>query len=123
MENSEEFKFVPGYGNRYAISRNGNIISYACKNPIFLKKLTHKHGYMMVALYDKEGIKYHKGGVFRTVGSVLMDTYGPPKPSPKCKVIYIDGNRKNLNLDNLRWGTQDEIMKIMTNKRLENLNV
>lgn len=109
-EIKEELRYIPGYNNLYACTRSGIVVSYWFKNPKILKNLVHNKGYIVVGLYDQQGV-HKKGGVFRTVASILLETWGTPKPTPAHKIEYIDGNKKNIDLSNLRWKTQSEISK------------
>lgn len=106
----EEFKYIPGYGMNYMINKNGIIISYLGKKPKILKHIISQGGYKMVALYAPDKRK----NVFRTVASVLLETFGSNKPSSKFKCTYIDNNKDNLTLSNLKWATKEEICKKMT---------
>lgn len=39
---------------------------------------------------------------------IVIETYGPPQPTPKHEVRHLDGCRTNNHIDNLAWGTRAE---------------
>jgi hypothetical protein len=69
----------------------------------------------MVGLHKNK----NKRNNFRSVASLLLETWVCPKPSYKHKATFKDGDRTNLKLDNLEWTTQTDIIKRMLKKRHE----
>lgn len=62
-------------------------------------------GQLVVAL-KRGGRKYS-----RTLGIVMLETFGGKRPD-NLVVHYIDGNKKNCRIDNLRWVTKSELRKM-----------
>lgn len=44
----------------------------------------------------------------RGVHQLVMQAFGPPKPSPKHIIRHRDGDSLNTHISNLRWGTHGE---------------
>ena len=103
----EKFKEVPGTAGKYACSKKGTVISYQHRKPHILKHIVLKNGYVVVNLHKLDST------IFPTsVANIVMSTWGPEQPTPDHnKVQFIDGNKLNLNLKNLRWTSKAEIMK------------
>lgn len=43
-----------------------------------------------------------------TVHRLVLNTFGPPQPSPKHECCHNDGDGSNNKISNLRWGTRKE---------------
>jgi hypothetical protein len=103
----EVFKEIPGYLGRYKCSKQGTVISFCDRIPRVLKHICLKNGYTVVNLHLTAKKSY-----LQSIAKIILLTWGPEPPSPDhIKVQFIDGDRKNLNLKNLRWTTKAEIMK------------
>ena len=109
---NEEWRPVPGYEERYAISSLGRVKSL--KRVVFgikgyrrsiseriLRAKTHKKGYLEVSLC-KEGRKSH----FR-VHILVMRAFVGPCPEGK-QTRHLNGNHADNRTDNLRYGTPVE---------------
>jgi hypothetical protein len=85
--------------------------------PKLLHTFKTKNGYIAINLYRKHarGDSYNAKHLY-IVAHLILLTYGPPKPSPKHKVRYIDGDRTNISLSNLVWISKEEIMRTIINK-------
>lgn len=116
-----EYRWIPEYNEMYAISRNGIIISYFHSIPRVLANFKTKNNYIAVTLYEKQpsGKTVKRQ---RIIAHLLLLTYGPPKPTPKHKVKYKDGNGLNISLSNLEWTTKEEIMRTVINKIKKTMN-
>lgn len=103
----EVFKEIPGYLGRYKCSKQGTVISFCDRIPKVLKHICLKNGYTVVNLYLTAKKSY-----LESIAKIILLTWGPELPSPAHnKVQFIDGDKKNINLENLRWTTKAEIMK------------
>ena len=103
----------------YKISPDGEILSYMIKgNPRPLKTFTLKSGYIATNLYPGHRNTYLSQKIIKQkiVAHLVLLTFGPPKPSPKHKVRYVDGDRSNINISNLVWATQKDISTILMTK-------
>lgn len=113
--------WIPGYESSYRIDPNGTIYSYhPHRDTSILKSFFTKNGYIAVNLYNKpvEGKQFKSQKI---VAHLLLLTYGPPKPSSKHKVNYIDGNKTNISLKNLAWISIEDIMRKVINGIKDNL--
>lgn len=95
-------KDFPGY----IINRDGVIISLKTKKAKFIKHFFNHDFYICVSL-----MKAPYKTVQQTVAYLLLRTFGPPRPSRNHKALYLDGNKENFKLENLKWTTRKEIMK------------
>ena len=87
----EIWKLIEGHPN-YMISNHGRI--YSLKRKIYLKPALNNHGYYYVNL-NKKSIKVHR----------LMAENFIPNPLNLEMVDHIDRDKKNNQLNNLRWVT------------------
>lgn len=109
----EKLKYHPKF-HKYKVSKTGEVWSY--HNPNNVKKITNvvmKTGYVVTNIHDKS---LKKGGSMISVAQLVLETWGMPRPSLEYKVHFKDGNRQNLNFENLEWKTQAEICRLNINK-------
>lgn len=66
------------------------------------KDMHERDGYPAVSM--KIGGKHRS----RAVHQLVMEAFGPPKPSPKHIIRHRDGDSFNAHISNLRWGTFGE---------------
>lgn len=95
LKKSPQWVDVKGYENIYQISEYGEIfnIQEMKKVSTFLKK----DGYECVALTNSNGkTKQHR--VHRLVALAFIENN-----ENKTIVRHVDGNKKNNNVDNLKW--------------------
>ena len=100
----EEWKPIAGFENRYEVSNLGQVKSlnfHRSGKPQILKQYSDRYGYMKVFLY-RNG-KPHYLTVHRLVAEAFI-----LNPENKETVDHIDCNRKNNNVENLRWVTAKE---------------
>lgn len=81
----------------YFITKEGRIFSVTELTPF-----EDQDGYIRANMYQKGKIKRP------AVHALLAKTFLPPPKSNQTLVRHLDGNKKNLKLDNLAWGTQKE---------------
>lgn len=120
MNDKEIWKDIVGYEGAYQISNYGTVKSVEHKvyNPAVLgnsdyrtvPELIRKHnimkGYHCIMLI-KNGTKKS----FR-IARLVMQAFGSPQPSDKHQISYIDGNKDNLFIGNLKWVLPSESMKL-----------
>ena len=99
---NEIFKWVEGFERRYAVSRDGVVVSF-CNNKITkIRPYISGKGYRKVTLFDAEG-KPVKRFVHRLVAAAFI-----PKVEGKPYVNHIDGVKDNNKVNNLEWCNQSE---------------
>ena len=98
----ELYKWVPGYEGLYKVSTIGNVKSFKSKEARILSPKKHTKGYLKVALC-REGRQVQ----FFVHRLVSMTFKGHP-PENKPYVRHYDGNPKNNQLCNLRFGSQSD---------------
>ena len=102
----EIWKDIPGFGGRYRISNQGNVMSMnylGTGKPKLLKAKKHHSGYLTVRLCYGDGRPQKN----RTIHSLVAESFIPKKPNSTC-VNHIDGNKHNNCADNLEWVTFKE---------------
>jgi len=101
---TETWRDIIGYEGLYRISSEGRIMS-RYRRP-------EAKGHIRETYLDSEGypqVRLVKDGVtvcYRVHYLVLLSFRGPRPQGYQC--LHGDGNRQNVRLDNLRWGTQYE---------------
>jgi len=116
---SKQWKLIPGYGD-YEISDEGEIRSlertkkYKSGRTIELKakeKKLRKHpvnGFLMTDLIDDKG----KRNTVYPHKAVALAFIKNSHPRKKKVVIHLDGDITNNKIDNLKWSTYSESIKI-----------
>jgi len=114
VENTDEWKYIPGYEGIYQASVQGQIrsvdrISHECGIKKFRKSCVlepelQRDGYYHVNLSKENQVKTYL--VHRLVALAFI-----PNPSDKPQVNHIDGNKLNNLVENLEWVTQSENMQ------------
>lgn len=103
----EIWKDIPGYEGFYKASNKGRIKSFiewnGSRNRI-LRPATKKDGHLHVCLY-----KHKKGKIYLVHQLVMLTFVGERPQGTEC--LHIDGNHKNNQLSNLRYGTHKENMR------------
>ena len=88
------WKIITGYPN-YAISECGKVKSLRFDR--ILKSANSNNGYLYVNLLEdctRKTTAIHK---------LVMEHFGPVKPSPNLIIDHIDGNKTNNQIQNLQW--------------------
>ena len=94
---------IPNFPN-YGVDKLGNIYSlprWHRKNLLKLKPRPNNKGYLVVHLYNNEGMTDWL--VHRIVATVFIQN-----PENKPEVNHKDGNKNNNSVDNLEWVTHIE---------------
>ncbi len=104
-----KIRVVPGTGGFYAVSKTGNVYSCKISGPIVGRKgewrkmrpgETTKYGHQFIVVYLGSGKKKN-----RLVHHMVLETFRGPRPKGlECR--HLDGNPRNNNLTNLKWGTR-----------------
>ena len=89
---------IKGFEGRYAITRDGIVISYR-QGGREKKHVVTRKGYCRVSLFD--GKKIRTFFVHRLVAEAFIGA----KPSPEHEVNHVDFNRRNNAAENLQWVT------------------
>lgn len=99
-----EYLEVPGYEDRYLVSKDGLIKGVHIKQGVILKYSLNRRGY--------HKIKLQKGGkkLNTFVHRIVARTY-LPNPQNFPEVHHKDGNPANNNVENLEWCTGRENIK------------
>ena len=84
----------------YEITEYGEVIS--CKNKGYRVLLPDcSNGYPRVTL----------DGEKRYLADIVAEYFLKPKPDPKYKLFYIDGNKLNCRANNLVWLSESDIKR------------
>lgn len=98
----EIWKQISGYEGRYEVSNLGKVRSYAQnKKGKFVSGSLSKKGYIMVKLYDSNGVN-KTYPVHRLVAKAFI-----PNPKNLPQVNHKDENKENNSIENLEWCTND----------------
>jgi len=89
----EEWKDVEGYTG-YQVSTMGRVKSFRKNNPKIMKPAMNNAGSLRVRLCDPD--KYHM--IYRLVANAFL-----PQEDRGKHVHFIDGNRHNVTVENLRY--------------------
>lgn len=92
-------KDIPGYEGLYAVTTDGRVWSYSKKD--YLKTQLSYNGYVWLKLSLNGKSKTKR--VHRLVAATYI-----PNPQAKPCVNHLDGNKKNNDLSNLEWVTNQE---------------
>lgn len=94
----EIWKDIIGFDHKYMISNKGRVKSLCRKEEILLKFKKHNRGYSIVSLCRKNKMFYFL--VHRLVAIAFI-----PNVNQLDTVDHIDENKRNNNVENLRWMT------------------
>jgi hypothetical protein len=108
----KEYRPLKGFEKKYFIASDGEVKSFYQGKYIIIKQIVNKGGYRVVNIHDRRT----KTKAIHTVASLVLETWGPPKPSKEHKVLHLDCNKLNCNIENLAWGTKADIMRRTVNK-------
>lgn len=97
----EVWKEIPFTSGEYLVSSNG--IVKTAKTGRLLTPIIDARGYERVCLFKVNREKRYK--VHRLVAITFI-----PNPENKPQVNHKDGNKRNNNVDNLEWVTNEENM-------------
>lgn len=86
----------------YQISNMGRIRSFKREKMIIIKLGTNQKGYQFINLFKNS--KYHN----ERIHSLVIQYFGPPKPSPEHECNHKDGDKSNNWWTNLEWLTHKQ---------------
>ena len=87
--------------DNYFISDEGRILKYENNKNIYPKYVTDQNGYNTIELIKDNVIYYER------VDILVAKTFIPNPCNHKC-IFHMDGNKKNNNVENLRWSIYDK---------------
>jgi hypothetical protein len=93
---NEKAKFIHGYDYKYMITDLGRV--WSSKSKRFLNPTNHNRGYLHITLS-------RNGRVKKYLIHRLIAIYFIPNPNKLPEVNHKDGNKRNINIDNLEWAT------------------
>ena len=96
----EEWRKIPGYGDRYSASSEGRIRND--KTGRIMKTKVNANGQECVML-SAGGLRYN----CRVSGLVCLAFYGEPE-NDEFEAVHLDGKYLNNRPDNLQWMTRRE---------------
>lgn len=107
---NEEWKAIPGEFGFYEVSNLGRVRSLDRE---FDRKNGWKYTYKGRVLSDSpDGSGYVRYSLFkgkkRKGHHLVMESFGPPKPSESYEIHHKDHDRTNNCIDNLEWVTHAE---------------
>lgn len=94
-----KYRKIPSLKFLYEISEDGEVRNVKSKK--VLKPFNQK-GYLRMEFGHRGPKKY--------IHQLVMEVWGPPKPSEKHEIDHIDGNPLNNHISNLQWVTHKENM-------------
>jgi hypothetical protein len=89
------FVEVLGYEGLYSINKKGNLFSH--KTQIWMKGCQRSDGCMWVGLTNSSGVTNN-----HRIARLVLSTFVEPRPKGD-RIIHLDGNTLNNNLENLSW--------------------
>jgi len=99
----EEWVFIPGYGEQYAVSSCGRVVSFKQKNP---KLLTLVGQASRGKTYSHVCLNHKKVRVHRLVAQAFL-----PNPNGYNEVDHINNKSQDNRANNLRWCSHKENMR------------
>lgn len=99
---NEIFKWIEGFERRYAVSRDGVVLSFVTTKIRKIRPYRSGKGYRKVTLFDANG-KPVKLFVHRLVATAFI-----PVVEGKPYVNHIDGVKDNNKVNNLEWCNASE---------------
>lgn len=108
----EQWQPIAGFDGWYEVSSTGRVRSWKKQGPgvtprgtpVPLRITVNKRtGYAQVCLFSPDRRK-----VMKSVHRLVLETFGPQKPSPRHQCSHHDGNRLNNMISNLSWKTAQE---------------
>jgi hypothetical protein len=83
----------------YRITDDGIVISCRRPGPPIIKRPEHRGRYDFVGLINADGIQENE-----SVHSLVLITFGSPRPSPQHQTRHLNGNSRDNRISNLAWG-------------------
>ena len=95
----EDWKFIDGYRNKYKISKNGEVWSFL------------RNKLLTIQIQADKMKKIHLMHKTYLLHRLVAKTY-VANPNNDKWVRFKDGNCNNINVDNLKWCTTEESIKV-----------
>lgn len=95
----EEFRDIPGYEGLYKIGSKGTVVSYAGKKPIIRKHNVDKQRKNQRTILLSNDTKVKRF----SVAKLMAQVFELPNPHGYHYVGFKDGNKDNLDIENLEW--------------------
>jgi len=105
----EQWRPIVGFEGNYEISNLGQVKSLHKRHCNKTISILHRDGFPCVQL-SKEG----RNGYYK-LHRLLAEAF-IPNPFQKTSVIFLDGDRTNLSLDNIAWADTSEICRLRRSK-------
>jgi hypothetical protein len=103
---NDDAKPIPSFPGFRADTR-GRIWSTRRTRPKLIRQRnSHGDGWNRVNIEGPDGMK------FKTVASLILETFAGPRPSPTHIPYHRDGNPGNDVPDNLQWRTRAEVVSL-----------
>ena len=103
LEDDEQAVRVNDYTDYY-ITSHGRF--YSTKQHRFVGHENNKTHYIQVLLMPPKNTIVQKRKAY--IHELVLEHFGPPKPSEKHECEHIDGDAKNNNISNLQWIIHDD---------------
>ena len=97
----EQWKDVPGFEGLYCVSDRGVVWSHRRKRPL-KPEILKPAGHLRVDLVKRDGTRQRE-----LVHRIVLRTFVGPRPEGLV-VRHLDGNPKNNEVGNLKYGTASE---------------
>lgn len=112
MEQEKEEIWKPVAENpNYLVSNLGRVMSNQGRKSVIMKP--------QIRVVKKTGLKYLsvniKTGLYkapRNIATLVGRAFLPPNEYGINSITYIDGDRMNINLENLRWVNYEDMSKL-----------
>lgn len=101
IELPEDVRWIPGYENHYAVSKDGVVWSYKGKKPRRLKLADNGNGYLRF----QASMPGRRLSQTTMVHRVVLEAFVGPCPEG-LEACHYDGDRYNNRLENLRWASR-----------------
>lgn len=95
----------------YFITPSGHVLSNRT-GPLRVLPGSNLKGYLRVGLRATPGA----GLTMKLIHTLVAEHYLSPAPTPKHRVMHIDGNKHNNTVTNLKWATAAEIAQQHPNR-------
>lgn len=102
MEEGEVW--VRGFEGKYSITPDGRVFSHVSGGKKEMKQSLHKRGYKVLSL------SYNGYKEVKYLHKLLAETF-LDNPCNRYRVWFKDGNKENINIDNLTYNYEESMWK------------